>query len=267
MKIILLGSNGMLGTYLRSYFTDKYELLSLTRKDIDLSTCESDIISYLDKITNAGDIIINSAGVIKQRDYNIKDMIMVNGVLPHILNKLKVLKKCEVIHITTDCVFSGKEESGYTENSLHDCLDDYGKSKSIGENENNTNIRTSIIGEERYNKKSLIEWIKSNKNKTINGYSNHLWNGVTCLELSKLIHKIISENLFWTGTKHIHSPNTVSKYELTSMINEIYELNIHIDKIETKDNCFRNLSSLYDFPIIKDLYTQIKEQKEFKING
>ena len=56
MRIILLGSNGMLGTYLRSYFTDKYELMSLTRKDIDLSTCESDIITYLDKITNDGDV-------------------------------------------------------------------------------------------------------------------------------------------------------------------------------------------------------------------
>jgi dTDP-4-dehydrorhamnose reductase len=262
MKIILLGANGMLGSYLRSYLSNKYELLPLTRNDIDLSTSESDIISYLDKITNEGDIIINSAGVIKQRDYNVKDMIILNSVLPHILNKIKVLKKCEVIHITTDCVFSGKEGS-YNEESAHDCLDDYGKSKSIGENPNNTNIRTSIIGEELQNKKSLIEWVRSNANKTINGYNNHLWNGLTCLELSILIHKIISDDLFWEGTRHIHSPNTVSKYELTSMINEIYELNIHIDKIETKDNCFRNLSSLYNFPIIKDLYTQIKEQKEF----
>ena len=262
MKIILLGSNGMLGSYLRSYLSDKYELLPLTRNDIDLSTSESDIISYLDKITNEGDIIINSAGVIKQRDYNVKDMIMLNSVLPHILNKIKVLKKCEVIHITTDCVFSGKE-GNYTEESTHDCLDDYGKSKSIGENLNNTNIRTSIIGEELQNKKSLIEWVRSNANKTINGYNNHLWNGLTCLELPILIHKIISEDLFWEGTRHIHSPNTVSKYELTSMINEIYELNIHIDKIETKDNCFRNLNSIYDPFISKDLYTQIKEQKNF----
>jgi dTDP-4-dehydrorhamnose reductase len=114
MKIILLGSNGMLGNYLRSYLSDKYELLALIREDIDLSSCESDIISYLDKITNDGDVIINSAGVIKQRDYNVQDMIMVNGVLPHILNKLKSLKKCEVIHITTDCVFSGKD-GNYTE--------------------------------------------------------------------------------------------------------------------------------------------------------
>lgn len=262
MKIILLGSNGMLGSYLRRYLSDKYELLALTRNDIDLSTNESNIISYFDKIINDGDVIINSAGVIKQRDYNVKDMIMVNGVLPHILNQLKSLKRCEVIHITTDCVFSGKE-GNYTEQSPHDCLDDYGKSKSVGENQNNTNIRTSIIGEETYNKKSLIEWVKSNSNNVVSGYSNHLWNGVTCLELSLFIHKLISENLFWNGTKHIYSPNTVSKYELLSMINEIYELNITINKTETSEDCFRNLSSIYNPFILKDLYTQIKEQRNF----
>jgi dTDP-4-dehydrorhamnose reductase len=262
MKIILLGSSGMLGSYLKKYLSDKYEIVPLIRNDIDLSTCESKIIEYFDKIVNHGDVIVNSAGVIKQRDYNIKDMILVNGVLPHILNKIKELKKCEVIHITTDCVFSGKD-GGYKEESPHDCLDDYGKSKSIGENKNNTNIRTSIIGEESYNKKSLIEWVKSNSNKTINGYSNHLWNGVTCLELSIFISKIISDNLFWTGTRHIFSPKTVSKYELVNMINEIYDLNIEIKKTETSENCFRNLNTIYDSPIIKDLYTQIKEQKKF----
>jgi dTDP-4-dehydrorhamnose reductase len=169
-----------------------------------------------------------------------------------------------VIHITTDCVFSGKE-GGYDEKSPHDCLDDYGKSKSIGENQDNTNIRTSIIGEELSNKKSLIEWVKSNANKSINGYSNHLWNGVTCLELCIFIDKIISDKLFWKGTKHIHSPNTVSKYELVTMINDIYNLNLSINKVETNENCFRNLSSKYITNISKDIYTQIKEQKEYEI--
>jgi NAD dependent epimerase/dehydratase family enzyme len=90
MKIILLGSNGMLGSYLRSYLSDKYELLPLTRNDIDLSTSESDIISYLDKITNEGDIIINSAGVIKQRDYNVKDMIMLNSIVTTIIITMEI---------------------------------------------------------------------------------------------------------------------------------------------------------------------------------
>ena len=74
---------------------------------------------------------------------------------------------------------------------------------------------------------------------------------------------MISENLFWNGTKHIYSPNTVSKYELVDMINRIYELEININKIETDENCFRNLSSIYNPFISKDLYLQIEEQKKF----
>ena len=264
MKIILLGSNGMLGHYLNIYLSEKYNLIPINRNNIDLTSSEKIITSYINNILNEGDIIINAAGVIKQRDYNIKDMILVNSVLPHILNNIKCLKKCEIIHITTDCVFSG-EKGNYDENSAHDCLDDYGKSKSIGENNDNTNIRTSIIGEELFNKKSLIEWVKSNKNNTLNGYSNHLWNGVTCLELSLLIDKIISEKLFWKGTKHVYSPNIVSKYELIKIINDIYDLNININEIKTDKNCFRNLSSIYETLIKKSIYLQIKEQKNFKL--
>lgn len=262
MKIILLGANGMLGSYLNKYLGGKYRILPLTRNDIDLTSCEIDLLLYFSNITNKDDIIINSAGVIKQRNYCIKDMILVNSVLPHILNKIKMEKKCEVIHVTTDCVFSGKD-GNYTEASPHDCLDDYGKTKSIGENLNNTNIRTSIIGEELHNMKSLLEWVRSNKNKTIDGYTNHRWNGVTCLELAKLIDRIISENLFWKGTRHIHSPDTVSKYELICMINDIYNLNILPNKVETPDKCYRNISSIYKSSISKDIYSQIKAQKDF----
>lgn len=264
MQIILLGSNGMLGSYLKKYLSVKYDLISLTRKNIDLTACESDLLSYFNNIVNDGDVIINSAGIIKQRNYCIKDMILVNSILPHILSKIKTLKKCEVIHITTDCVFSGKV-GGYIETSSHDCIDDYGKTKSIGENLNNTNIRTSIIGEELYNKASLLEWVRFNRDKTINGYTNHLWNGITCLELSRLIYKIISESLFWQGIRHIYSPNTVSKYELVSMINDVYELNIKIDKTETRDHCFRNISSIYKCSITNDLYKQIQTQKDYTL--
>lgn len=264
MKLVILGSNGMLGSYLERYFSNKYDLLCLTRKDIDLSINSENILSYFNSIIDEGDIIINSAGVIKQRNYNIREMIMVNSILPHLLNEIKKINKCEVIHITTDCVFSGLE-GYYDENSKHDCLDDYGKSKSIGENSNNTNIRTSIIGEEKYNKKSLIEWVLSNKNGLINGYTNHLWNGLTCLELCKYIDNLISKNEFWEGTRHVGTKNIVSKYELVNMINDVYNLNIIINKSKTDVNCFRNLNSIHNSLIEKDLLLQIKEQKNFKI--
>ena len=115
---------------------------------------------------------------------------MVNSVLPNVLSEIKNMyanKNLQVIHVTTDCVYNGKT-GGYDENSPHECIDDYSMSKSLGENKNLTNIRTSIIGEEITYKKSLLEWVRSNKaGSTIYGYVNHLWNGVTCLELAKFI--------------------------------------------------------------------------------
>ncbi len=263
MKIIIFGSNGMLGRYLNNFLSEIYDVVPITRKDIDLSKSnENEILKFLSTHVSEKDLIINAAGVIKQREYNINDMINVNSIFPNLLSKFKKNINCNIIHITTDCVYNGLK-GNYTENDYHDCLDEYGKTKSLGENKDLTIIRTSIIGEEINNKKSLIEWAKSQSNKTINGYSNHLWNGITCLELSKLIDNMIKTKNFWPGVKHIFSPKTVSKYELLNIINEIYNLNIIINKIETPEKCFRNLNSLYTSPIELNLYDQIIEIKKF----
>lgn len=266
MKIILFGSNGMLGGYLKSYLTKKYEVLALTREDIDLMKITSqEFLDFMSKHISKGDIIINACGIIKQREYNVVEMITVNTLFPHMLSFIKKIHECEVIHITTDCVFSG-EKGMYIETNKHDSTDDYGISKSAGESPSLTNIRTSIIGEEKQNKKSLLEWVRSNKGNTIDGYDNHLWNGVTCLELAKYIDKLISTNEFWLGVRHVFSPTTVNKFELVSMINEIYDLGITINKKSTDKHCYRNLTSILSGVISKPLYDQILELKEYDNN-
>lgn len=227
MRVVIFGSNGMLGRYLTSYLKNKYEVLPLTRADLDVSkTNELDIFEFLNKNINQEDIIINT---IVSKNGNIDEMIKVNSIFPKILSKFKTDISCHIIHITTDGVFSG-EKGDYKETDPHDYTNDYGKSKSNSEDNILTIIRTSIIGEETDNKKSLLEWTISNKNQTIEGYDNHLWNGITCLELAKLIERIIRDNLFWNGVRHIYSPDTISKYDLLSMINQIYNLNLNINK-------------------------------------
>ena len=265
MKIILFGSNGMLGSYLKSHLGLEHTVVEVTRKDIDLSVVdEVEVLSFLTKKISKDDIIVNAAGVIKQRSYDTLDMVMVNSVFPHILAKFKDQVGCNVMHITTDCVYDGSS-GAYVESDEHNCTDEYGKSKSLGENLTVTNIRTSIIGEEKHNKRSLLEWVMSNRDKTIDGYENHIWNGVTCLELSKLISEIIKNNAFWTGVRHVFSPDTVSKYMLVSMINEIYDLNITINKKPTDNHCYRNLSTSGDHMISKPLYDQILELRDFNL--
>ena len=152
---------------------------------------------------------------------------MKNGITSNLIKinscfSLELIQLCEkievpLIQVGTDCVFSGKRGE-YLEDDDHDETGAYGISKSLGEPSSCTVIRTSIIGRELYNKKSFLEWVLSNDGKTINGYENHIWNGITCLEWSKLIEKIINQNDFWKGTKHFISPTQTSKYDLVKMI-------------------------------------------------
>lgn len=264
MKIILFGANGMLGSYIKNYFINRCQTFCIRREDLDIAkTSQLEIMNVLSPLIKSEDVIINAAGIIKQKEYLIEEMIAVNSLFPHTLNEVKNRYGAEVIHITTDCVFNGSK-GNYNENDLHDCIDEYGKSKSLGENLNLTNIRTSIIGEEQRNKKSLLEWVRSNKNKTIDGYENHLWNGVTCLELAHIIEMIIVKRNYWNGIRHVFSPNTVSKYELVSTINNIYNLDIKINKTQAKENCYRNLSTVYNnIYTEKTIEEQMKELKEF----
>ena len=93
MKIIIFGSNGMLGTYLNKFLQKKYEVIPITRKDIDLSkSTENEILNFLSNRVSEKDLIINSSGVIKQREYDINDMINVNSIFPNILSKFKKIK-------------------------------------------------------------------------------------------------------------------------------------------------------------------------------
>jgi dTDP-4-dehydrorhamnose reductase len=265
MKVFLFGANGMLGNYVQNYLTqNNIQVIPLTRKDFDLE--ELSVLSLKkfleEKDLGADDVIVNCAGVIpqasKDRELSKRNYYKINSILPIILSMLTT----NMIHITTDCVFCGKT-GGYHEYSNHDEINDYGTSKSLGELCDGTIIRTSIIGEELTNKRSLLEWVISNENRIINGYSNHFWNGVTCLQLAKIIHKIISENTYWKGVRHIYSPTTVSKYELCKMISDIYELNIKVKEFDT-EKVDKSLTTIYQVDIqIPELLDQIKEMREF----
>jgi dTDP-4-dehydrorhamnose reductase len=250
MKVFLFGSTGMLGRYVHSILKEQYDIETISRQEYDI---ENDNYERLENIfaskLKKNDVIINCAGIIPQKyekdDY--KTYILVNTLFPHKLSEISECYGAKLIHITTDCVYDGTK-GNYLENDKHTAKDIYGVSKSLGEpvNSNTTIIRTSIIGEELEGKKSLIEWIKSNKGGEISGYANHFWNGVTCLTLAKIIKNIIDNDNFWKGLKHIFSENTVSKYDLCCYVNEIYRLNIKINKTYMKDSKNLVLSSVYD---------------------
>ena len=259
MTIYLFGSNGMLGSYINKILSQHFKVVCFSRKDYDVLIDPWCKLNVLLENMKSNDIIINCIGIIPQKyklnDY--KSFIMVNSLFPHKLQEIVEKSNSKLIHITTDCVFNGSKGL-YDENDIHDEENLYGVSKSLGESENSCIIRTSIIGNDLYSKKSLLEWIISNKDGEINGYDNHLWNGVTCLTLANIIKYMIENNIIWKGVRHIHSPDTISKYDLCQLVNTVYKQNITINKVNDKFNINKSLTSNYNMNFeIKDLENQI----------
>lgn len=272
-NIILFGSSGMLGDYVRSYLKKQgLNVICIDRKDYDASLNSfDDLRNIIIKYHHGNTVIINCIGIIPQTDNrNDFDYIKVNSIFPQYLSIISKSLSINFIHITTDCVFNGfnniqaEKFPGYDEKSIKNEIGIYGLSKNFGENISATIIRTSIIGEQK-NKKylSLLEWVRSNEKSTINGYINHYWNGVTCLQLSKIIYKIIFTNSYWTGIKHVYTPGYISKYDLLQKINKVYDLNIKIIPIQTQI-INKTLSSIYNMQFnIPDYDTQLLELKNF----
>ncbi len=267
MKIYILGSKGMLGKYVTKYLSQKNDVVEVNRDIIDASQQTEQSLELI--LTTIGvkedDVIINCIGTIKPMVDKLGDLnaILVNSVFPRILSNVCEKNKYHMIHPTTDCVYSG-EKGRYNENDKYDVSDVYGMSKALGEPENCTIIRTSIIGEEVNQHRSLVEWVKSQKNNKVNGFLNHFWNGITCLEWSKLVEKIIENRDFWKGTKHFISPTQVSKYELVKMISDSYNLNIEINQVDSEFIVDRTLSTILDEKYeIKELKEQIDDMKSF----
>jgi dTDP-4-dehydrorhamnose reductase len=275
MKIFVFGANGMLGSYINTYLNrNGKEVVSITRTELDVSDVTFDKLERLFNMyaTNENDVIINCIGIIPQsKSVNntcSRNYFLTNSVFPNMLSTIATMNKMKFIHITTDCVFSGVK-GNYNELDFHDETNNYGVSKSLGElGYNSTVIRTSIIGEELKNKYSLLEWVKSHNGTTLSGYTNHLWNGVTCLQLACIILKMIDENIWWTGVRHICSPTSVTKYELVKLINDIYNLNNVVEPVETAIFIDKTLTSIYntnDKFNIPELNIQLKELKLFAL--
>jgi dTDP-4-dehydrorhamnose reductase len=265
-KILVIGSTGMLGYAASEYFISKnYDVVKLARNDFDIGTESHE---KFEKFLVGIDVVINCAGLIKPTigKYPIEQALRVNSIFPRNLALMTKTKGIKCFHITTDCVYSGKK-GNYNELDLFDAEDLYGMTKNAGENKDCMVLRTSIIGEEKNYSRSLLEWAKSQSGKEVNGFTNHLWNGVTTLYLAEVIENILKNDLYNEGIFHIHSPNSVNKYELLNIFNEVYQLNYSkINPVEAKDKIDRTLSSIYELTKIvctKKLEEQIVMMRKF----
>jgi len=241
-KVLILGSTGMLGHQVTNYFLsiDKYVVFNASFKN---KLNEDSII--LDVLDDAAlhnvihkvkpDIIINCIGILIRRSSDIGNAIYINAYLPHRLKKIVEETNCRIIHISTDCVFSGKS-GNYIEESLRDGQGVYAQTKILGEiiDDYNTTIRTSIIGPElKINGEGLFHWY-ANQTKNINGYTKEVWSGVTTIELAKIIHCVIQENI--VGLYHASNNQSISKNDLLLLFNKYTNKKIKITPVDGKNS-------------------------------
>jgi len=269
MKVVVLGDTGMLGGMLYRYLKEEgVNVVGLSRKDgVEVGPGHS----VQHRVDDDADYIINCIGAIKpvfNDESRLVEAIYTNAIFPHELPKL--FPDSKVIHITTDCVFDGSD-GGYTESSLHAPLDEYGKSKSLGEPDTCMVLRTSIIGPEwGGNKRSLFEWFLGQYKSSVNGYTNHLWNGLTTLELSRCIYDIMVNDFYSTGTHHLFSTD-VTKYELLRIMESWLKRGIAVNPVEAGTSCNRTMRTTKKLNsilkpksisgMIEDLIPYVEKQK------
>lgn len=188
-------------------------------------------------------VVINCIGIVKQSEQAQvpTNVIQINALLPHILKESCSVNRARLIHISTDCVFSGKKGM-YTEDDVPDAEDMYGRTKLLGEviGDNVITMRTSIIGREIDSKLGLVEWFL-NQHDAIRGYERAIFSGVTTIELARIIGSYVIPNRALNGLYHIAS-HSISKFDLLTILSQVYGHHIPIDR----DNGFiidRSLSA------------------------
>jgi len=190
------------------------------------------------------DVVVNCIGVVKQ-DSAAKDpitSITVNSLFPH-----KIARACReigarFIHVSTDCVFSGRR-GNYSEDDVPDAEDLYGRTKLLGEviEPGCLTIRTSMIGRELSGAHGLIEWFLSQENASVRGFRRAVFSGFTTLALAQVLADIIEQQSGLSGLYHV-AAEPISKFDLLSLVRDVYGVKVEIEPDETF-LCDRSLNS------------------------
>lgn len=237
-RVIILGASGMLGSMITDVLSRRSHLqIIATARSVEFIQktspragevewrlfeigSEAETKQQLQQLGPA-DWFINAIGLTKPYTHDdnpaeIENAIRGNALFPHWLAQTAAKVGGRVLQIATDCVFSGAT-GNYVENSKHDALDVYGKTKSLGEAllPNLHHLRCSIVGPEPKAYVFLLEWLRRQPPQAqLNGFTNHCWNGVTTYHFAKLCLGIIEAELPLPQLQHVIPTSQISKHEL-----------------------------------------------------
>lgn len=243
MRVLLLGANGMLGKAVHEVLSRECEVIPITRKEFDTTHILRDVTYFPDFVRRIGEVdwVVNAIGVtIPHATKDPAATYFVNSVFPHMLAKEYGDR---LIHITTDCVYSGTDGGApYNESSPHSPKDVYGLSKSFGEPAECLTIRTSIIGPDG-DGTGLLGWFRQ-QTGTIKGFTNHVWNGITTKQFGHVCMKAMHGRQPWRGVFHVFS-NTVTKHDMLVAFRKKYSQNVEIIPTLSVDTVNRELGTYY----------------------
>ena len=249
MRILILGGDGMLGHQLLRQWQERHEVRVTLRRAAgayagfglfqpENSYYGVDVVRIEELIGVLADFhpqaVVNAVGIVKQRSAATESIpsIDINALFPHRLAMLCQVAGARFIHMSTDCIFSGRK-GNYQENDLSDAEDLYGKSKYLGEVHapHCMTLRTSIIGTELTRKKSLVEWFLA-QNGSVKGYRKAIFSGFTTIEMARIIEKLLMQHPHASGLYHVSSA-PISKLELLTKIKGKLELPVQITPDES----------------------------------
>lgn len=250
MKILVLGASGMLGHAVMRVFAQdaRYEVFGSVRSaraekyfdldhgerliaGIDVENADS-LVALVDKVRP--DAVVNCVGLVKQlaEANDPLSALPINALFPHRLARFCGLAGARLVHISTDCVFSGRR-GGYTEMDEPDALDLYGRSKLLGEVDypHAVTLRTSIIGEELCSAHGLVGWFLAQK-ADVRGFTRAIFSGLPTCELAAVIRDYVVPRSELRGLYHVAS-DPISKYDLLRLVNEKYGKGLRIEPDDT----------------------------------
>ena len=246
MRILILGASGMLGNAMYRLLSqrDWLEVFATARSEsvrhffpkslsanlmpgVDVENHDS-----LERVLAKAkpQVVVNCVGLVKQMA-DAEDPLQalpINAMLPHRLARLCELTEARLVHISTDCVFSGSK-GNYRESDQSDATDLYGKSKFIGEvvRPHAITLRTSIIGHELAGNHSLVGWFLAQKAKT-KGYTRAIFSGLPTVELSRVVCDVVLTRPALSGLYHV-AAEPIAKFDLLKIIAAAYRKDISIE--------------------------------------
>jgi dTDP-4-dehydrorhamnose reductase len=259
MRVLILGGGGMLGHKLWQAYRQRFDTWVTVRagyrqyarynlfdparllEGIDAANFDSIVRAVAEVKPQA---VVNCIGIIKQLREAKAPLVSlsINSLLPHRLANLCRAASARLIHISTDCVFSGRK-GNYTEDDVSDAEDLYGRTKFLGEVDapGCLTVRTSIIGRELGTSSGLLDWFFGNRGGKVRGYTRGIYSGFTTLALARILADLLEQQPALSGVYQVSSA-PISKFALLSLVNEIFGLEICIEP-ESEFFCDRSLDS------------------------